>query len=95
MGKKFATTQKKSNIFFDKNKKKLVTHSIRKFVNDHIKKNGVPEGVRKQLLGHTDDKNIHETLYSTPFSVEQMHNTIEKHIDYILNETGLMAKITS
>ena len=95
MGKKFRYIQEKTKILVDKNKKELVPHSIRKFVNDHIKKNGVPEGVCKQLLGHTDDKNINETLYSNPFSIEQMHNTIEKHIDYILNETGLMAKITA
>jgi hypothetical protein len=95
MGKKFATTQKKSNIFFDKNNKKLVPHSIRKFVNNHIRKNGVALEIREQLLGHSEDGSINRSIYATPFSVEQMHNTIKKHIDYILNETGLMAKITS
>ena len=95
MGKKFATTQKKSNIFFDKNNKKLVPHSIRKFVNDHIRKNGVPLEIREQLLGHSEDGSINRSIYATPFSVEQMHTTIEKHIEYILTETGLMSKITS
>lgn len=95
MGKKFATTQKKSNIFFDKNQKKLVTHSIRKFVNDHIRKNGVPLEIREQLLGHSEDGSINRSIYSNRFSVEQMHDTIKKHIDFILNETGLMSKITS
>lgn len=95
MGKKFATTQKKSNIFFDKNNKKLVPHSIRKFVNDHIRKNGVALEIREQLLGHSEDGSINRSIYATPFSVEQMHNTIKKHIDYILTETGLMSKITS
>ena len=70
-------------------------HSIRKFVNDHIRKNGVALEIREQLLGHSEDGSINRSIYATPFSVEQMHNTIEKHIDYILNETGLMAKITS
>ncbi len=95
MGKKFRYIQEKTDILVDKNGKELVPHSIRKFVNDNIRKNGVSQEIREQLLGHSENASINRSIYSTQFSVQEIHDAVNKHIEYILNETGLMSKITS
>lgn len=95
MGKKFRYIQEKTDILVDKNGKELVPHSIRKFVNDHIRKNGVSQEIREQLLGHSENASINRSIYSTQFSVQEIHDAVNKHIEYILTETGLMSKITS
>lgn len=50
---------------------KLSSHSIRKTLNDYLKKQKVPIEARCQFVGH-DINDINETIYSTKYSIDEL-----------------------
>ncbi|WVN42567.1 tyrosine-type recombinase/integrase [beta proteobacterium MWH-UniP1] len=67
VGKKFKRHLETVGITRDK----LVFHSIRKFVNDFLKQNGIPYEVRCQFIGH-EIEDINNRVYAKDFNVEQI-----------------------
>lgn len=72
LGKKFGRLLKESHI----HREKLVFHSLRKFFNDYLKKNGIQWEMRSQVVGHeTDD--VNNNIYSNQFTIDEVAEAIE------------------
>lgn len=66
-GKKFPRHLKAAGVI----RQKLVFHSLRKFVNNEMKRFGVDVEARCQLLGHEFD-NVNSNIYSNEFTIEHL-----------------------
>ena len=66
---------------------KLVFHSLRKFLNDYLMKNGVEFETRCQYIGHKIES-VNVATYSKKFSVEQLFeliNPVQEKIIKLIN----------
>ncbi len=66
-GKKFPRHLKAAGV----TRQKLVFHSLRKFVNNEMKRFGVDVEARCQILGHEFD-NVNSNIYSNEFTIEHL-----------------------
>jgi len=66
-GKKFPRHLKAAGV----TRGKLVFHSLRKFVNNEMKRFGVDVEARCQILGHEFD-NVNSNIYSNEFTIEHL-----------------------
>ena len=71
-GKKFPRHLKAAGI----TRQKLVFHSLRKFVNNEMKRFGVDVEARCQLLGHEFD-NVNSNIYSNEFTIEYLEEATQ------------------
>ena len=82
VGKKFARNLESARITRDK----LVFHSLRKFVNNELMKNGVSLEQRCQFIGH-EIENVNVAVYANKFNVDALaaaiFPTLEKFRDLI------------
>lgn len=78
VGKKFPRHLKAANV----TREKLVFHSLRKFTNDVMKKNGVDVEARCQILGHEFD-NVNSNIYSNEFTIEYLEEVSNKSFEII------------
>lgn len=83
VGQKFTRQRKKIGI--DRNK--LVLHSLRKFLNNELKIDGLPMEVRCQLMGHDVD-NVNNELYSADLTVDKLHDRISATQSRIMELVG-------
>jgi site-specific recombinase XerD len=85
VGKKFKRHLEEVGIDRDK----LVFHSLRKFLNDYLLKEGMPYEPRCQVLGHEiDDTNV--STYTGEFSVDQLAGLMQKHMIGLHTLSGLL-----
>ena len=73
VGKKFPRHLKSAGV----TREKLVFHSLRKFVNNEMKKFGVDVEARCQLLGHEFD-NVNSNIYSNEFTIEYLEEATQE-----------------
>lgn len=78
VGKKFPRHLLAANV----TREKLVFHSLRKFTNDVMKKNGVDVEARCQILGHEFD-NVNSNIYSNEFTIEYLEEVSNKSFEII------------
>jgi len=70
-------------------REKLVFHSLRKFLNDYLLKEGMSYEPRCQVLGHEiEDTNV--STYSGEFSVDQLAEIMQKPIAGLHILSGLV-----
>jgi integrase len=85
VGKKFKRHLEEVGIDRDK----LVFHSLRKFLNDYLLKEGMPYEPRCQVLGHEiDDTNV--STYTGEFSVDQLAELMQKHMTGLHTLSGIL-----
>ncbi|QIL78559.1 site-specific integrase [Diaphorobacter sp. HDW4A] len=80
VGKKFARNVKGSGI----TRKKLVFHSLRKFVNNELLKDKVSLEHRCQLIGHELD-NVNVAIYTETLTVDELAETVFPTFEKIYN----------
>lgn len=80
LGKKFSRQIKEVHKI---TRGKLVLHSLRKFLNDFMLKNGVLIEARCQFIGHELD-NVNVTTYASKFNVDELHKFTSDAIDKVL-----------
>lgn len=73
VGKKFPRHLKAAGV----TRQKLVFHSLRKFVNNEMKRFGVDVEARCQLLGHEFD-NVNSNIYSNQFTIEYLEESTQE-----------------
>lgn len=73
VGKKFPRHLKAAGV----TRQKLVFHSLRKFVNNEMKRFGVDVEARCQLLGHEFD-NVNSNIYSNEFTIEYLEEATQE-----------------
>ena len=82
VGKKFARNLESARI----NREKLVFHSLRKFVNNELMKNGVSLENRCQFIGH-EIENVNVSIYTNKINIDALaaavFPTLEKFRDLI------------
>jgi len=82
VGKKFARNLESARI----DREKLVFHSLRKFVNNELMKNGVSLENRCQFVGH-EIENVNVAIYANKINVDELaaaiFPTLEKFRDLI------------
>ena len=82
VGKKFARNLESARI----NREKLVFHSLRKFVNNELMKNGVSLENRCQFVGH-EIENVNVSIYTNKINIDALaaavFPTLEKFRDLI------------
>jgi len=85
VGKKFARNLESAKI----TREKLVFHSLRKFVNNELMKNGVSLENRCQFIGH-EIENVNVAIYTNKINVDELaaaiFPTLEKFRDLIDNK---------
>lgn len=85
VGKKFARNLESAKI----TREKLVFHSLRKFVNNELMKNGVSLENRCQFIGH-EIENVNVAIYTNKINVDELAAailpTLEKFRDLIDNK---------
>lgn len=85
VGKKFKRHLEEVGI----DREKLVFHSLRKFLNDYLLKEGMPYEPRCQVIGHEiDDTNV--SIYTGEFSVDQLAEIMQKHMTGLHTLSGLL-----
>lgn len=85
VGKKFKRHLQEVKI----DRPKLVFHSLRKFLNDYLLKEGMPYEPRCQVLGHEiDDTNV--STYSGDFSVDQLAEIMQEPIGRLHSISGML-----
>ncbi len=78
VGKMFAQNLKSANL----TREKLVFHSLRKFVNNELMKNGVSLEYRCQFVGHELD-NVNVSVYTNTVNIDELAKTIFPALDKI------------
>ena len=71
VGKKFARNLESARI----NREKLVFHSLRKFVNNELMKNGVGLENRCQFVGH-EIENVNVSIYTNKINIDALAATV-------------------
>ena len=77
-GKKFPRHLKAAGV----TRQKLVFHSLRKFVNNEMKRFGVDVEARCQILGHEFD-NVNSNIYSNEFTIEHLEEVTKETFESI------------
>ena len=83
VGKKFARNLESAGITRDK----LVFHSLRKFVNDELMRNGVSLEYRCQFIGHELD-NVNVAIYTKQINIDGLANVVFPTFDNIFKLIG-------
>ena len=78
VGKMFAQNLKSANL----TREKLVFHSLRKYVNNELMKNGVSLEYRCQFVGHELD-NVNVSVYTNTINIDTLAKTIFPALDEI------------
>jgi site-specific recombinase XerD len=78
VGKMFARNLTSAGIIRDK----LVFHSLRKYVNNELMKNGVSLEYRCQFVGHELD-NVNVSVYTNTINIDDLANTVLPALDSI------------
>lgn len=85
VGKKFSRHLEVVEV----SREKLVFHSLRKFLNDFLLKEGMAYEPRCQVLGHEiEDTNV--TTYSENFSIDELYEIMKEPIAKLHKITGLV-----
>lgn len=91
VGKKFSRHMELVKV----TRKKLVFHSLRKFYNNTLGINDVPEKAMHQLLGHEVSTNdVNSEFYRNKLTIDKLNELTKKPCDYISNLIGKHIAVT-